>query len=67
METKLYSISISLYSDDLYPDDYKDGQENTYSMTEEQYKKFNKLKFTCSSDIHEWCVENLDDDNISFA
>jgi hypothetical protein len=67
METKLYSISIALYSDELYPDDYEDGQENTYCMTEEQYKTFNELKLTCAGDIHEWCVENLDDDNIYLA
>ena len=64
MEKKLYPIGISLYSDELYPDDYENGQENIYEMTEEQYKKFNELKLTCADNIHEWCVENLDDSNI---
>ena len=67
MEKKYYTIGISLYSDDLYPDDYEDGQENVYDMDEEQYQKFKELNFTSSDDIHEWCINNLDDSNIHLA
>jgi hypothetical protein len=67
MEHTLYEIGISLYSDELYPDDYIDGQENIYQMNEEQYKKFNDIGFTCSDDIHLWCIENLDESNIHYA
>lgn len=67
MEKKLYSIGISLYSDELYPDDYEDGQENIYEMDEEQYQKFKELTLSCSYDIHEWCLKNLHNSNISLT
>jgi hypothetical protein len=64
METKNYAFGIAVYSDDLYPDDYVDGQENTYYLTEEQYKNFYKQNFDCAFDMHNWLVENLDKSDI---
>lgn len=60
MEIKNYSLGISMYSDRLYPDDYVDGQENTYYLTEKQYNEFYAQNFDCAYDMHEWLVENLD-------
>ena len=62
-----YSIEISLYSDELYPDDYVDGQVNSYYMNKEQYEKFIQLKFEYTDDIHEWCINNLNDSDIYLA
>jgi hypothetical protein len=51
MAHTLYEIGISLYSDELYPDDYIDGQENIYQMNEEQYKKFNDIEFDINATL----------------
>ena len=61
---KTYAIGISVYSDELFPEDYEDGQENIYEMNEEEYKEFNKIKFQSPYDMDEWFMNNLDPTNI---
>ena len=61
---KTYAIGISVYSDELFPEDYQDGEENIYEMNEEEYKEFNKIKFQSPYDMDEWFMNNLDPKNI---
>ena len=67
MEDKKYIIGISLYSDELNPEDYEDGQENTYVLTEEQYEEFNKIEFEDQYAMDEWFMNNIDPTNIYTA
>lgn len=64
MKTELYPIGIYLYSDFLFPDDYEDGAENTYYLTEEQYEQLYSRAWYSIHDIHDWLKETLSSENI---
>ena len=61
------ALPIFLYSDELYPEDYVDGQVNGYNLNQKQYEKFKSIVFTDVEEIHEWCMKNLESDNIYLA
>ena len=62
-QEKTYDIELFLYSDELYPEDYVDGQVNGYNLNQKQYEKFKSIVFTDVEEIHEWCMKNLESDN----
>ena len=58
---KYYTISIQLYSDDLYPDDWTGDQENVYDLTEEQYEHVMDTPWESPYDIEQYIKETTTD------
>ena len=58
---KYYTIGIQLYSDELYPHDYSDGQENVYDLTEDQYNHFVNTKWESVYDLEDYIKKTTSD------